>query len=309
MGFENSDLKVQINRNLLEGLQRSFADYKKETRQIVEDVLKEESALTAREAMVYTPPMNGLSGGEGDKKSAEYWGKDAVQSDILSVVTYENKALSAAVGINGSNAKFVEWKSGKRPKKPGAIQKIYDDENFTRAYNKAKQLLSHNDKLEVLNTVAEIKLTHDNERTLYRGRIRKNGGPSGLPVLANTAQLKMYIKKRQERVGWMKSGWYDAIKKIGPATINGMAKNFGLKDLPEFITKHVNSFGHVGIQMTEGTGGRSAIVIKNNIGNIFGVAYQANTYLKVISARSGKMKRRMQHFQRAAIEKFKNKKS
>jgi hypothetical protein len=61
--------------------------------------------------------------------------------------------------------------------------------------------------------------------------------------------------------------------------------------------------------MTSGTGGRSFIVIKNTIGNIFGVAYQANTYLKVVSARSGKMKRRMQYFQRAAIEKFKNKKS
>jgi hypothetical protein len=107
----------------------------------------------------------------------------------------------------------------------------------------------------------------------------------------------------------MKSGWYDAIKKIGPATINGMPKNFGLKDLPQFITRHVNGYGQVGIQMTTGTGGRSAIVIKNNIGNIFGVAYQANTYLKVISARSGKMKKRMQHFQRAAIAKFKNKKS
>ena len=107
----------------------------------------------------------------------------------------------------------------------------------------------------------------------------------------------------------MKSGWYDAIKKIGPAQINGMQKNFGVKDLPQFITRHANGFGQVGINMTSGTGGRSAIVIKNNIGNIFGVAYQANTYLKVISARTGKMKRRMQYFQRAAIEKFKNKKS
>lgn len=309
MGFENSDLQVQINRNLLEGLQRQFADFKKETRQIVEDVLKEESALTAREAMVYTPPMNGLSGGEGDKKSAEFWGRDAVQSDILSVVTYENKALSAAVGVNGSQAKFMEWKSGTRPKKPGAIQKIFDDENFNRAYNKAKQLLSHNSKLEVVQTLSQIKLIHDNERKLYRGRIRKNGGPNGLPVLANAAQLKIYIKKRQDRVGWMKSGWYSAIKKIGPATINGMAKNFGLKDLPEFITKHINNFGDVGIQMTTGTGGRSAIVIRNSIGNIFGVAYQANTYLKVISARSGKMKKRMQYFQKAAIAKFKSKKS
>jgi hypothetical protein len=308
MGFENSDLKVQINRNLLEGLQRSFGDYKKETRQIVEDVLKEESALTAREAMIYTPPMI-LGGGKGDTDKARVVGDNAVQQDILSVVSYENKSLTAAVGPSGNSRKFADWKSGLRPKKPGVIQKIYDDANFSRAYNKAKQLLSKNTKSDILKTTAQIKKIHDAQRAMYKGRIRKNGGGKGIPALANPAQLKDYIKKRQERVGWMKSGWYDAIRKIGPATINGMPKNFGLKDLPQFITRHVNGYGQVGIQMTTGTGGRSAIVIKNNIGNIFGVAYQANTYLKVVSARSGKMKKRMQHFQRAAIEKFKNKKS
>lgn len=309
MGFENSDLKVQIDRNLLNGLQRAFSDYKKETQQIVQDVLKEEACLTAREAMVYTPPINGLSGGKGDTKSAEYWGKDAVENDILSVVTYENKALSAAVGVNGSSKKFSDWKSGKRPKKPGIIQKIFDDQNFNRAYNKAKQLLSHNNKLEVASTYAQIKLIHDNQRKLYKGRIKKNGGPDGLPALANVKELKNYIKERQKRVGWMKSGWYDVIKKIGPATINGMPKNFGVKDLPEFITKHANSSGNVGLSFAGETGGQSVIVIRNNIGNIFNVAYLADTYLNVISARAGKMKKRMQYFQRAAIEKFKSKKS
>jgi hypothetical protein len=309
MEFDKKGLNVIINRNLLEGLQRKFGDFKKETRQIVEDVLKEESALTAREAMVYTPPMDGAGGGKGDTKTAEKWGNMAVEKDILSVVSYENKALSAAVGPNGNSRKFADWKSGKRPKKSGIIQKIYDDNNFGRAYNKAKQLLSHNTKLTIYHTQAQIKQEHDSKRQQYRGRIRKNGGGKGIPVLANPKQLQAYIKLRQQRVGYMKAGWLDAIRKIGPANINGMPKNFGVKDLPSFITRHPNGHGQVGIQITSGTGGRSAIIIKNNIGNVFKVADMANTYFKVIQARSGKMKRRMQHFQRAAIEKFKNKKS
>jgi hypothetical protein len=309
MEFDKKGLNVIINRNLLEGLQRKFGDFKKETRQIVEDVLKEESALTAREAMVYTPPMDGAGGGKGDTKTAEKWGNMAVEKDILSVVSYENKALSAAVGPGGSSRKFADWKAGKRPKKSGIIQKIYDDNNFGRAYNKAKQLLSHNTKLTIYRTQAQIKQEHDSKRQQYRGRIRKNGGGKGIPALANPAQLKAYIKLRQQRVGYMKAGWLDAIRKIGPATINGMPKNFGVKDLPSFITRHPNGHGQVGIQITSGTGGRSAIIIKNNIGNVFRVADMANTYFKVIQARTGKMKRRMQHFQRAAIEKFKNKKS
>lgn len=304
MGFENSDLKVRINRELLGGLQKSFEDYKIATFQIVKDVLKEESCLTAREAMVYTPPMEGLSGGKGDKKTAERWGNYAVQQDILSVVGYENKALSAAVGPSGSSRKFANWKAGLRPKKPGIIQKIYDDDNFGRAYNKAKQLLSKNTKLNVLTTQVKINKIHEAQRRLYRGRIRKNGGGKDIPALASADQLKTYIKERQKRVGWMKSGWRYVIRKIGTASINGMPKNFGTKDLPEFITRHNNTLGQVGINMTTGTGGKSAIVIKNTIGNIFGVAYQANTYLKVVSARSGKMKKRMEYFQRAAIEKF-----
>jgi hypothetical protein len=308
MGFENSDLKVSINRELLGSLQKSFEDYKLATFQIVKDVLKEESALTARAAMVYTPPMV-EGGGKGDTAKAEKVGDKAVENDILSVISYENKALATAVGPSGSSRKFADWKAGLRPKKPGIIQKIFDDENFGRAFNQAKQLLSKNTKFNLLKTQSQIKKIHDSQRNLYKGRIRKNGGGKQLPALANKAQLKNYIETRQKRVGWMKSGWYYTIKRIGPAVINGMPKNFGVKDLPMYITKHSNTLGSVDIQFTTGTGGRSAIVIKNNIGNIFGVAYQANTYLKVISARTGKMKKRMEYFQRAAIEKFKNKKS
>jgi len=309
MQFDPNGLNVIINRHLLEGLQRSFADFKKETRQIVEDVLKEESALTAREAMVYTPPMDGAGGGKGDTKTAEKWGNMAVEKDILSVVSYENKALSAAVGPSGNSRKFSDWKSGKRPKKPGIIQKIFDDSNFTRAYDKAKQLLEKNTKLMVYTTQAQIRQEHNAKRQQYRGRIRKNGGGKGIPALANPKQLQSYIKLRQQRVGYMKAGWLDAIRKIGPATINGMPKNFGLKDLPSFISRHPNGHGKVGINIMQGTGGRSYIIIKNDIGNIFKVADQARTYFKVIQARTGKMSKRMKHFQRAAIAKFKNKKS
>ena len=304
-----NSINVIINRNLLNGLQRQFSDYKKETRQIVADVLKEEACLTAREAMVYTPPMDGSGGGKGDTKTAEKWGNMAVEKDIVSVVSYENKALAAAVGPGGSSRKFADWKNGLRPKKPGIIQKIFDDNNFGRAYLKAQNLLQHNSKLNILKTQEQIKKIHDQQRAKYRGRIRKNGGGRSIPALANPAQLKAYIKKRQERVGWMKSGWLDAIKKIGPATINGMPKNFGIKDMPSFISRHHNGLGQVGVNIMEGTGGQSYIIMRNSIGNIFNVADQARTYFKVIEARTGKMKRRMQYFQRAAIEKFKSKKS
>jgi hypothetical protein len=322
VGFSNpayqletrNEIRVAINRQYVEALQRQFTDFRKETKQIITDVVKEESCLTAREAMVLTAPMNGKRGGEGDRKIAENWGNWAVEADVRSVVVDDQKSLGAAVGPNGSPAKFAKWKSGNRPKKYGIIRKIFDDNFFDRAYNRAKNLFSHNSKLMILTTEAQVEQIHNQKRQQFRGRIRRNGGSYiknyHNPAFAEKGILQNYIKKRQQRVGWMKSGWLDAIRKVGPAQINGMPKNFGVKDLPQFITRHANSLGMVNIKNAADPGSAEiAIVITNKIGNIFKISYLTDTYRLVIQNRMGKMAKRMQHFQRAAIEKFKNKKS
>lgn len=311
--FSKSDLSVRLKTDRLNKLSKTFDKFQEATKQIVEEVMKEEACLTAREAMVYTPPMNGNGGGNGDKKVAEKWGDKAVEGDILSVVSYENKALASAVGPNGSMNKFLNWKNdGKRPKKPGVIQKIFDDQNYRRAYRNATNLLKNNAKVQILQTAAAIKSAHEEARKLYRGRIRRNRGKTtGFDAnikLANAKQLKDYIKERQKRVGWMKSGWLDVIKTIGPARISGMPTNFGVKDLPQFITRHNNKMGLVNISMTSGVGGGSQIKITNKMGNAFNVAREAEVFNRVISARSGKMKKRMRYFINWNIKQFKKNK-
>lgn len=322
VGFNNpeyvlearNEIRVAINRQYVEALQRQFTAFREATKQIVTDVVKEESCLTAREAMVLTAPMHGKNGGQGDKKVAENWGNFAVENDVRSIIVDDQKSLGAAVGPNGSTAKFAKWKSGNRPKKFGIIRKIFDDNFFDRAYNRAKNLFSHNSKLMILTSEAQVKQLHDQKRQLYRGRIRRNGGSYiqnyHNPAFAEKGILTNYIKKRQQRVGWMKSGWLDAIRKIGPATINGMPKNFGVKDLPQFITRHSNNLGMVNIKnAADPSSAEIAIVITNKIGNIFKISYLTDTYRLVIRNRMGKMAKRMKHFQRAEIEKFNNKKS
>ena len=308
-----ADLSVTLKNDRLKKLSKTFTGFQESTKQIIEEVMKEEACLTAREAMVFTPPMNGSGGGNGDKKIAETWGDEAVELDILSVVSYENKALSAAVGPGGNMSKFLNWKNvGKRPKKPGIIQKIFDDGNYRRAYRNATNLLKNNTKLQILQTAFQIKSAHEEARRLYRGRIRRNRGPVGEfdsnIKLANNAELKKYIRKRQERVGWMKAGWYDVIKTIGPAKINGMPTNYGVKDLPQFITRHNNNMGLVNISMASGVGGGSEIKITNKMGNAFNVAREAEVFNMVVSARSGKMARRMRYFINANIKQFKRNK-
>lgn len=309
MADNDRSITVKVLENSDKLLVDQLEKWKIETRMTAADVLKEEAALTARAAMQFTPPVDGKSGGQGDKKVAERWGNFAVKFDVLQVIGYENKALASAAGPKGSSAKFAKWRERKRPIKPGIIQKIYDDENFGRAYNKAKALMSKNYKLAIFTTTAEIQHEHNIQRGKYKGRIRRNMSKGvkmqQMPALSNPKLLDAYIEQRQRKVGYLKAGWFDVINKIGPPKINGIAKNFGVKDLPGFITRHAGN-GHGGVQMELQITGNSDqfIHITNGIGNIFKIAYENNVVSQVYNVRSKKSAKRMAHFQRAINAKF-----
>jgi len=299
------DIKIIIPRDFskLADRYKNFAEY---TKQTIIDVLKEEGALTCREAMKWSPPLDGKSGGQGDKKIAEKWGNWAVERDVHSFISPKNKILS--LNLN-TQSEFNKWQKTVIPsldKSDSIIAKIRRDANVKRAYQAAKNLLSNKPqaKLEVLATESQIRAKHDQLRGQYRGRIRKNNGPRLMqPFIGDDKMISAYIKKRQERVGWMKAGWNDAIKKIGPPVINGVPKNFGIKDLNQFITRHINSNGFTSLDIGMTGNGKVYFTVKNEVGNIFRVAELAQTEQKVIQARSNKMAARMYHLMDAAIDK------
>lgn len=309
-----SGFSVELDRVLQKGLSDSFADYAKFTGQALVDLVKEEAALTCREAMVYSPPLD-EGGGQGDKRAAELQGDAAINLDVRSVVLADNKSLAASVSpATGSGNKFAKWKAGKRPKQ-GLLQKIYDDQDFARAYSKARNLFLY----RAFNLVGPggIKEEHERERRFYRGRIRRNNGPStknnqGLQKIAPESAIKAYIKTRQKRVGFMKAGWFAAINKLGAPKINGVRKNFGVKGLPAWIKRHASNYGQVSIvgaelaalgQLSPGDK-RLNIIVRNDIGNIFGAAARAATATKVLLVRSGKMGARIGQFQKIAADRF-----
>ena len=310
----SSAVSVQMDTHKQQILSEQFKAYAKYTGQALVDLVKEEAALTCREAMVYSPPLD-QGGGQGDKRAAEVQGDMAIAFDVRSVVMADNKSLAASVSpASGSGAKFAKWKQGKRPKQ-GLLQKIYDDQDFARAYSKARNLFIY----RAYNLVGPggIKEEHDRERRLYRGRIRRNNGPStknspGSQKIANESAIKAYIKTRQKRVGFMKAGWFAAINKLGAPKINGVRKNFGVKGLPSWIKRHASSHGQVSIVGAElaaaGTlapgDRRLNIIVKNDIGNIFGAAARAATATKVLFVRAGKLNARVGHFQKIAADRF-----
>jgi hypothetical protein len=163
----------------------------------------------------------------------------------------------------------------------------------------------------MINNLNDLKVRHERIRANYRGRIRRNGGrsPNGgvkgeAPAYADQKLIAAYIKKRQEKVGFMKAGWVDTINKIGRPIINGIPKTFGLRKLPTWITRHKTGSGAVGLTIYQGAGSNNVeMVVRNDLGNIFGVAYLAGTETYVLSVRAGKMTKRLNYFMRAAIAK------
>ncbi len=306
-----ADIVIKVNRNLTETLVKSFNDFGAYTRQLTEDLVKEEGALTCREAINYSPPLDGAAGGKGDKKIAERWGNWAVANDILTVVTEDSKSAAAAVNARqGAFDKFVKWRQGKPPKSEGVLMRIWKDTNTQRAFARAKVLLrkwNGSRNHQVLNEPT-LEARHNRIRKLYRGRIRKNGGKAIMGTsegyaFAPAKVIKDYIKKRQTRVGWMKAGWVVAIHKLGKPKINGMEKGFGLRKLPTWITRHNAQHGFVGLNKYQTNSNNILLTVRNDLGNIFGVGYLAGTKRYVMGVRAGKLQRRLNRFMRAAIEK------
>jgi hypothetical protein len=315
-----ADVEIIVDRTLVDRLKKVYGDFADYTQQLTKDLVKEEGALTCREAINYSPPLDGKAGGKGDKKIAERWGNYAVENDIKAVVSDDSKSLATAVS-SGSNArqKFNKWRSGKSPAVSGIIKKIWEDQNAERAFKKAQNLFGRwaGQRLNLIQNETELKLRHERIRANYKGRIRKNGAVSPLggikgetPAYADRKLIESYIKKRQLKVGYMKAGWVDAINKIGKPKVNGVEKTFGLRKLPTWITRHKVGHGGVGLNVYEGAGTNNVIMkVRNDLANIFGVGYLAGTKTYVMAVRAGKMTKRMNHFMRAAIKKANNNQS
>ena len=311
-----ADIKITVNRELQRKLIQTYQDFGAYTQQLTKDLVKEEGALTCREAINYSPPLDGgngnqgSGGGKGDKKIAEKWGNFAVLNDINLVVTEDSKSLASAINSKrNARQKFEKWRAGKPPKTSGVIHKIWMDKNADRAFSRAEKLFKNwaGRRVNVIENDSALEARHNRIRKLYRGRIRKNLGKNGLPepaAFADLALIKSYTKRRQKRVGWMKAGWVTAINKIGRPQINGMPKTFGLRKMPTWITRHKAGHGAVGLNTYKGAGTNNVLMtVRNDLANIFGVGYLAGTKTYVMAVRAGKMTKRLKHFMRIAIEK------
>lgn len=293
---------------------QALNEYRLFSGKCMRDVLIEEAALTARELMVFTPPLvNG--GGKGLTKAAEVAGRTAVDKDIRSIFNSTNdpkgRSAFALMGMALVAGDFALFEKARKDgvmtdKARGIFRKILDDQDPEQAYDKFSNRFRRAFEAKAgQSVVKDLRSTHASMRSKYAGRIRKNGGAvrPELRQMADDAALLAYIKAEQKKVGRLKAGWLDDIMSLPRPTTPGIQKNFGIKGVPAWVRKNRSGTGYTRFTGQPDTANFS-LVIGNSIGDNDGVSTDARTLEKVMAVRTGKLFKRADALLQYGIDKF-----
>ena len=296
------DLSIAVVPTSAQRLAANLGGVRTYLHSFTRDILYQEAGLAARAFMKFTPPIPS-GGGMGDTKQARAQGEKAVAKDVASFMMDKSKStLNTLAELSDDYQTFVAWRSRKDAPKLSnkVLQKIHADTDIDRAYRKMINLRgSSGEKYRrmapLLKSKPEIKRVHDELRRDYKGRIVRNGGPGMSvqmrPFVAEQKLINQYVKDRQKAVGKLSSGWWSLLQKIPTIRIRGIEARAGEKGVPEWIKRHkapsmfIDKVGPVATV-------NSSVTIINAIGDIFGVAKDADTKAKVIRYRKAAMAKR-----------------
>lgn len=294
---------------------QALNEYRLFSGKCMRDVVIEEAALTARELMVFTPPLV-QGGGKGLSKAAEVAGKTSVEKDIKSIFNStadpEGRSAFSLMGmavVAGDKSLFEKGrKEGvMTTKSKGIFRGVLDDEDPERAYRQFSNRFRAAFEAKAGQTIVkDLKGTHDAMKAKYAGRIRKNNGP-GIPKelreIADAAAMKAYIKKQQQNVGRLKAGWLDVIMSLPKPETPGIQKNFGVKGVPAWVFRNRSSTGYTSFSGQPNTA-NFGMIIGNSIGDNDGVSTDAKTLERVMAVRTGKLFKRAEALMVWGADKF-----
>ena len=233
---------------------RALTAFAQEVGYTIEYAALREAALMCRDAIVFTPPFK-MGGGGGETKQAELVGKKAVDRDINSLFVAKNdKAkVAGAMLLNNlaSAAKrrnFGEFTKAMQAANDKSIQfdaiipnKIVADSDTLRAYRKAQNFFNQSSGQPGNAVVTDLRPVHNRFKRLTRQgktKIEKGRGDYlGKFLVESKADLKAYIKERQEEVGKLKSGWWNVMQVIPKPKKKGVDQTFGRKGVAGYVKK------------------------------------------------------------------------
>lgn len=278
------------------------------------DAALEQAALACVDAATFTPPMP-KGGGQGLTKNAQRAGNNAIESDVRKMfVAADDKSDKSAPGLLSNQLAF-STKSGdfglfKKiissgnlngvAKLPPIVRKIAGDQNYERAFAKAKNYYNTTNPIRTeygtQGFVYEYKSPHNRIKAKFGGRIPLKVRPVKVPMLVESKkELQDYIIERQQMVGRIKSGWLMALLSLPKPIIKGVPKNVGVElTKPAWIRRHTSVIGRSSTLANEKV---VEISVVNTEGNVNQIALKADTLGLVYGNRYKQMKGRFEtHF-------------
>jgi hypothetical protein len=295
----------------------AMKDFADEMKSDLEMVQREQARLIMRDAMTFSPPMP-AGGGRGLSIAAQKAGKNKLGNDVRRIFIPQDSPIKGKSvllrqvinAVKGDDRQtFLAISQTITPAKIAGLspvmRKIMDDTDWQRSMAKAKNYLSKANIYgtgKVAGVATDFRPIHDMAKGAVGGRWPKGRRYNGPQYFAATeVALADYIAKRQEKVGWVKAGYADAMSKIPlPTTKAGVERNYGAYDAP-WVDANRSGFGTFTMNKTSG-GSAVASVVGNNIGNINSVADESDVKNIVYGLRVQNMMKSIQQRKDAAIK-------
>ena len=288
------------------------------TGQTMRDAALEQAALACQDAATFTPPMP-KGGGRGLSKAAQTAGDNAVAGDIRKIFVAANDRNSNAASALLTNQLAYATKAndiglfnkiiGKGTLQalkglPPIMRKIANDQDYTRAFAKAKNYFNKTNPIQTdygQGFIGDLRAPHNRIKGKFGGRIGKNIRPTKIKLLVESkGDLSAYIKERQAMVGMVKSGWASALRSLPKPVINGIPKNFGVDLLNvAWINRHaVRGTSNL---VVDNQVKSLELTVTNSLGNVNNIGVDASVIPLVIVNRRKQMGLRMRkHLKDAA---------
>jgi len=219
-----------------------LAIYKMVMRKSSEEIVKQQSRLFAQDMCDFTPPFSGKQpsirkGGEGGfGNKARDKGRASVDRDVRKIFAPLAQAPAAGVASAGNLGVFSAWVNAKiklpPPHYPDYVFKMFEQgriigqgefEYFKKIESKQG---SPRTRFLMGTTEAAIKTIHERRRGKPSYKV-KESDKMAITYVDDWKPVQSYIKRVQQRVGKLKSGWYYAGLKLGRMPTSAWIANQG----------------------------------------------------------------------------------
>jgi hypothetical protein len=290
---------------------KSLSEFNAMLTKVATEIGMDAQSMVAKQAMLicadmatFTPGMP-ADGGQGLSNDAKKAGEGAVAGDIRKIfiavgdrnistqkaIVFQNLAHATQTNNQALFDKIIKRSRIETLRISPIMTKILNDQNYNRAFLKAKNYLNRvpiKTNEYGFEYAKDLRSHHNRVKAKFGGRIGRDQRIGEPRLLVESKQdLDAYIKERQAAVGRTKAGWLRALNMIPkPLRANVASGNFGAKlRNAGWIARHGGSGQATGSY----TDKNAQVTIQNFIGNINAIAVKADTMALALGNRVKQM--------------------